>query len=137
MALVLKELNPKGFKTTEEIDKNLVELLEKMNKVRALWNKPMTVTSGFRSKEDHLRIYKEQAEKAGKVFDEKKVPMGSKHLYGQACDISDPDGKLFDWCKENEAKLAEIGLWMEEKDSQKRVHFQIIAPKSGNRFFKP
>ena len=116
---------------------NLAILLEKMNKVRELWAKPMTVTSGYRSKEDQIRIYKDLASQRGQKFDESKIPWGSQHLKGAACDISDPDYKLFDWCKANTAKLEEIGLWMEEKDDQRRVHFQIYPPKSGNRFFNP
>lgn len=91
----------------------------------------MIVTSGLRSIEDHKRIYRE------KGISEDKIPMGSRHLHGQACDISDPDGKLYDWCKANEVFLAEIELWMEIKDSEPRVHFQIVPPKSGNRFFIP
>ncbi len=116
---------------------NLKILLEKINKVRAAWNKPMTITSGYRSKEHHIEIYKDIAKQRGQVFDLSKVPMASKHLSGQAIDISDPDGKLFEWTKANEKLLADIGLWMEEKDDQKRVHFQIVPPKSGKRWFLP
>ena len=132
MALVMKELNPKNFPVSEEQAKNLAILLERINKVRAAWGKPMTTTSGLRTLEDHLRIYKDMG-----ITDQSKIPMSSKHLYGQAVDISDPDGKLFDWVKANEKLMEEIGLWMEEKDSHKRVHFQTVPPKSGKRFFKP
>ena len=51
-----KELNPKGFKTTPEIDANLKDLLDKINIVRKTWGKPMLVTSGLRDLEDHKRI---------------------------------------------------------------------------------
>lgn len=110
---------------------NLEELLIRINKIRMALNKPMTVTSGYRSEQDQLRIYR-----ARKVPDD-KIPMGSCHLKGAACDISDPDGSLYDWCQANEALLEAVGLWCEVKDEQKRVHFQIFAPKSGARFFKP
>lgn len=120
-----------------EIQGNLKILLEKINKVRSAWNKPMTVTSGLRSKEHHIQIYKNLAKQKGKVFDLSKVPMGSAHLKGAACDISDPDGSLYRWVQSNIKLMEQIGLWMEEKDDQPRVHFQIYAPKSGNRFFKP
>jgi len=117
---------------------NLEELLTRINKVRAAWNKPMTVTSGYRSMQDHLRIYsKINAERKAKGLPELTVPKGSKHLIGAAVDISDPDGSLYQWCQDNEKLLSDIGLWMEIKDDQKRVHFQIFPPKSGNRFFKP
>lgn len=135
----LKELlKGKDFSTLpKEHQDNLMILLEKINKVRTAYNKPMSVTSGYRSKEDHIRIYKELAVKRRVEFDETKIPWGSQHLKGAAVDISDPDGKLFEWTKQNEKLMEQIGLWMEVKDDQARVHYQIYAPKSGSRFFKP
>lgn len=128
----------------EDHQKNLDELLEKINKVRYAYNKPMTPTSGYRSKDDQIRIYKElnaqrkaAAEKAGKTFVETKTPWGSAHLKGAAVDISDPKGDLYKWTHDNEDKMEEIGLWMEEKDDQARVHFQIYPPASKKRWFKP
>lgn len=121
----------------EDHQKNLDELLEKINKIRYAWGKPMRVTSGYRSKEDQIRIYKDLAEQRGQTFDPNKIPWGSAHLKCAAVDISDPDGKLYDWTHENKALMEEIGVWMEVKDDQKRVHFQIYAPKSGNRWFNP
>lgn len=117
---------------------NLEELLTRMNKVRDTWGKPMTVTSGYRSMQDHLRIYsKINAERTAKGLPALSIPRSSKHLIGAAVDISDPDGSLYQWCQDNEVLLVTIGLWLEVKDDQKRVHFQIFPPKSGNRFFKP
>jgi len=121
----------------KDLQDNALELREKINKVRKALNKPMKVTSGYRSMEDHLRIYRELAVKRKQKYDESKVPKQSKHLYCQAVDISDPDGSLFEWTKNNESLLEEIGLWMEEKDDQKRVHFQTVSPKSGKRWFMP
>jgi hypothetical protein len=63
--------------------------------------------------------------------------MKSRHLFGQACDVSDPDGKLMDWCIANEKVLEKVGLWCEVRDDKKRVHFQIVPPQSGKRFFNP
>lgn len=88
--------------------------------------------------QDHLRIYSTlNAKRKKQGLAELKVPMASKHLFGQAADISDPDGSLHEWCGKNEALLVSVGLWCEEKDDQARVHFQIVPPKSGKRFFKP
>lgn len=115
---------------------NLEELLKRMNLVRNAWAKPMTITSGYRTMQDHLRIYSEIASKKGIEFDSKKVPMGSQHLSGCACDISDPKGELMSWCQANVPLLEQIGLWM-EADTKGWVHFQINPPRSGNRFFKP
>ena len=137
--ITLKELlNGVNFNLLPKDHKNnILDLLERINKVRQAYAKPMTVTSGYRTMADHLRIYKELAVKRKVVYDESKVPMGSLHLKGAAVDISDPDGKLFDWVEQNVKLMEQIGLWMETKDDQKRVHFQVFPPKSGNRFFKP
>lgn len=135
----LKELlKGKDFSSLpQEHQANMMELLLRINKVRSAYGRPMTVTSGYRAKEDHIRIYKELAIKRGTKFDETKIPWGSQHLKASAVDISDPDGKLFEWTKQNEKLMESIGLWIEEKDDQKRVHYQIYPPKSGKRFFKP
>lgn len=135
--IVLKELNPNNYKTTPEIDANLDDLLVKMNKVRSLYGKSMIVTSGLRSMEKHLDIYKNKG-----ITDPAKIPMKSKHLFGQACDISDPKGELQKWCKENEDKLVEIGLWMEDFNATPNwCHFQTVQYGSWvagkSRFFKP
>ena len=97
----------------------------------------MIVTSGYRSMQEHKRIYSEIAAKKGIDFFKMKIPLGSKHLSGQAVDISDPDGSLHKFCKNHEWMLEDVGLWCEEKDGEKRVHFQTIAPNSGKRFFYP
>lgn len=131
--LTLKELNPHSFPTDAEIDANLATLLERMNKVRTAYNKPMTVTSGLRSKADQIRIYNQKG-----ITDLKKIPLASKHLIGAACDISDPKGVLAKWVQENMPLMEEIGLWFEDfKSTPTWVHFQIQPPKSGARIFKP
>lgn len=134
-AEILKNCKKEDIPTDHQ--KNLEVLLERINKVRYAWNKPMRVTSGYRSMDDHIRIYKALAAQRGVPYDESKVPMASKHLSCAAVDISDPDGKLYKWVQDNIPLMEEIELWMEEKDDQARVHFQIYPPKSGKRFFKP
>lgn len=143
MAIIMQEIlkDKKLEEQSPEIQKNLQELLEKMNKIRGLWAKPMTITSGIRTKEDQIRIYKELAIQRHQTFDESKIPWGSAHLKGAAVDISDPDYSLYNWCQENVKDLEEIGLWCEIKDDQHRVHFQIYQYSSykpgGSRFFNP
>ena len=114
-----------------EYQHNLEDLKTRINVVREKRGIPMIVTSGFRSMQDHLRIYRSMG-----VPDD-KIPMNSWHLKGAAVDISDPDGSLMQWCRDNVPLLEEVGLWIEDDTSVKRVHFQIFPPKSGNRFFKP
>lgn len=117
--------------------RNIEELFIKINKIRSSYNKTMIVTSGYRSKEDHLRIYKEKG-----IIDINKIPMKSKHLFGQAIDIYDPKKELQSWCVQNESLLKEIGLWLEDFEFTKNwVHFQIVpyaSYKNGKSiWFKP
>jgi hypothetical protein len=126
--IVLKELNRHNYPTNPVIDKNLALLLERMNELRAIWGKPMIVTSGLRSEEQQIELIK-----AGK-----STARVSKHLSGNACDIKDFDGNLGKWCLENETVLKTIGLWCEHPSASLGwVHFQIIPPMSGKRFFLP
>lgn len=118
---------------SKEIQGNLGILLERVNKVRAAYGKPMIVTSGLRTMEDHLRIYREKG-----ITDQSKIPMRSRHLFGQAVDISDPKQELQQWILKNEKLMEEIGLWFEDFSATKNwVHMQIVPPASGRRFFKP
>lgn len=131
--LVMKELLGKYVygDLTMEVRRNLDLLLERVNKVRAAWGKAMTVTSGFRSMEDHLRIYAEKG-----ITDPAKIPMQSRHLTGRAVDIADPDLALTAWLKANPKVLEDAELWCEE-GNKNWVHFQTVAPASGKRWFLP
>jgi uncharacterized protein YcbK (DUF882 family) len=119
-----EELNPHKYSTDPETDKNLAILLERLNKVRVLWNKPMIVDSGLRSQADQQRI-------------NPSAPK-SKHLTGQAADIADKSRELRDWILANMDKMEEIGFWFEDfGHTPTWVHFQIVPPKSGHRIFIP
>ena len=132
----MDELLNKKYKLEDqsvETQANLKILLEKINQIRTLWAKPMNVTSGLRNMEDHLRIYAAKG-----ITDKAKIPMKSKHLYGQAVDISDPNQNLQKWCKVNESVLEKVGLWMEDFSATPTwCHFQVVPPKSGKRWFLP
>lgn len=120
----LLELNSHGFPTTPKIDANLAELLVRLNKVREAYGIPMTVTSGLRSLEQQMKV--------------NPKALKSHHLTGEAADILDQSGRLKAWVKENIDWIGEIGLWMEDfLNTPNWVHFQIVPPKSGNRFFIP
>ncbi len=120
---------------TEEIQKNLQILLPKINEIRTKWGKPMIITSGLRTMEDHLRIYKEKG-----IIDPAKIPMKSKHLIGAAVDISDPGLELTKWLKANPEVLEKAGLYCEEGNSN-WTHFQHIPfgsyKHNGTRWFIP
>lgn len=116
---------------SQEIQDNLAVLLDRVNEIRNEWGKSMTVTSGLRSMADHLRIYA-----AKDITDQSKIPMKSRHLIGAAVDISDPDLALTAWLKANPTILENAQLWCEE-GNKNWVHFQIMAPASGARWFLP
>jgi hypothetical protein len=99
-----------------------------MNKLRTAYGKPLTITSGFRTEQKQREIYKNKGH----------VPMGSKHLSCEACDVYDPNKDLQQWLLVNIKLLEEIGLWIEHFDATPNwCHFQTCPPKSGLRFFKP
>lgn len=115
-----------------EIQANLAILLDRINQIRAAWGRPMTVTSGLRTKDDQLRIYR------AKGVPDSHIPWGSWHLKGGAVDIFDPNRELQAWCKENEEILEKTQLWMEDFSATPNwCHFQITPPASGNRWFIP
>lgn len=114
---------------------NLEDLLKAVNKLRAAWGKPLTVTSGYRSQQDHLRIYAAKG-----ITDPSKIPMQSKHLFGLSVDFADPDGSLYAWAYANTDKLEEWGIWCEE-GTKGWLHCQIVPygsyKKGGSRWFLP
>lgn len=62
----------------------------------------------------------------------------SRHMTGQAIDLSDPEGDLDAWCMDNLDILAGCGLWLESPASTKGwCHVQTVPPRSGSRVFFP
>lgn len=116
---------------SQEIQDNLATLLSRVNEIREAWGKPMAVTSGLRDMADHMRIYAAKG-----ITDPAHIPMKSKHLFGQAVDVFDPDLELTQWLKDNPEHLEDAMLWCEE-GNKNWVHFQILPPGSGNRWFLP
>ncbi len=112
---------------TAEQKKNVVILLERINKVRTKYGKPMKVNDGVRRPQDTP----------------KNGAKASTHLIAAAIDIDDDDaGTFWKWVYENRAFIAEVGLWVEHPcwthcDGMSWMHFQIVPPASGNRFFVP
>ena len=128
----------KGAEVPTAYKKDLALLLEKINIIRKAYNKPMTVTSGYRTWEDHVRIYKEKAQKRGVPFYMTQVPTKSKHLYCQAVDIADADGSLKKWVLQNIKLLEDNGIFCEDFNfTPNWLHFQILPPSSNKRFFLP
>jgi hypothetical protein len=130
--ITFEDLNPHDFELTNQQEENLKHLAEKLNPLESAFRKSpggfiFTFTSGFRSMADHYRIYK------NKGIDH--PPLGSKHLTGQAVDISDPIGVLNRWVRGDGLKDLEIlDLWCEDKTNG-WLHMQSVPPHSLNRFF--
>ena len=113
----------------KETQDNLTTLLERINKVRGAYGKPMKVNDGYRRPQD-------------------TPPHGakkSKHLLGAAVDIDDDEaGTLWNWLMKPEQMtlLKGVGLWLEHGcythcNGQSWVHLQILPPASGKRIFIP
>lgn len=112
---------------TPEQRANSAILLKRINLLRAAYGKPLKVNDGIRRQKDQP----------------KNAAVKSKHLIGAAIDLDDDDaGTVWKWVFENRAKLVEWGLWMEHPcwthcNGMSWLHFQIIPPSSGKRFFIP
>lgn len=116
---------------------NLHYLLDAMNTLEKAYGKPFKVTSGYRTMKDHVRIYREIN---AKRKEQKKtpfvIPLKSNHLIGLAADIFDPKQDLKLWVSENLHFCEDLNLYMERFDQCPNwIHFQRVAPASGNRFF--
>lgn len=64
----------------------------------------------------------------------------SRHLTGEAIDISDRDGNLDAWCltEAGQEALERLKLWLECPTATPGwCHVQTVPPKSGNRVFRP
>lgn len=122
----------KGNILPKDYEPYLEKLLKRVNKLQDRYGKlQFLATSGFRSLIQHLAVYRKKG-----ITDPKKIPMKSKHLYCQAVDVEDKDGKFYEWVQKNEPILEELGLWY-ELGTRGWVHLQIVAPASGRRGFIP
>ena len=119
----------------QEHQDNLTKLQVIINKVRILWGKPMTITSGYRSVEQHLKIYSDKG-----ITDKNKIPMKSKHLIGAACDIADEGLVLTAWLKANPQIMEDCNIFCEAWNSN-WSHIQFLpfgSYKPGQtRWFNP
>lgn len=102
---------------------NLANLLGCLNMLRALYGRPMIVTSGYRTTKINKAV-------GGKT--------NSKHMSCQACDFDDRTGVLAAWCLQNIDLLERCELWMEDPAfTPGWVHLQSVPPRSQARIFKP
>lgn len=121
----------KGATCPKNMEADLEKLIKKGNKLQDHYGKQLTVTSGFRTLIYHIQVYARKG-----ITDPKKIPMTSKHLFCQALDFEDKDGRLYKWAQQNEKVLEELGLYC-ELGTQGWLHVQTKAPGSGKRWFLP
>lgn len=102
----------KQYPLDKDQEASLAILLERINKVRTKYAKPMTISSGYRP-----------------AVINSKVPGAAKkssHTLCMAVDIRDVDGKVREWVLANLDFLQSIGLWIEDfRWTPTWVHFQI------------
>lgn len=111
---------------------NIQDTLDKVNLLLSDWKGLTQTTSGYRTLQDHIRIYNQKG-----IFDLSKIPTKSNHLTGRAIDLYDPDLTMTKWLKEdNSRRLIELDLYAEE-GNKNWVHIQTVPPKSGKRWFYP
>lgn len=126
-----------------EIDQKVVEnlqiLLEKLQRLEDAYGSKFEINSGYRTNKEHAQIYKKKNDKRKNLgLPQIPPPLHSKHLAGQAADISDPHGYVKAWIDRHPEVVKEIDLYFEEFSyCPGYVHVQIVPPKSGRRFFKP
>jgi len=109
---------------TAEIVTNAAILIDRVHKLLKVFGEERDITSGWRPPAVNGNT--------------PGAALKSKHMTGQAVDLSDPDGDLDEWCLEHQDMLELHQLWLEHPSATKGwVHLQSIPPKSNKRVFYP
>ena len=112
-----------AFPLSAELEVNASDYLDKINKFRAIYGKPMIVSSGYRP---------------GHYNKDAGGAKGSAHAVCLACDFVDHDGSLDQYCLDNLDVLEQCGLYLEDpKSTPNWSHITSRAPNSGHRVFIP
>jgi len=136
--IVYRELTRKNIPIRDQAI-NLDRLHYRLNYIRRIWDRPMIITSGLRSIEDHIQIYDRiNKKREARNLQNVDVPLESLHLYGAAADVYDPHRELQQWIMAHMYIIEKLDLYMEAfSRTTNWVHFQIFPPRSLNRFFLP
>jgi hypothetical protein len=119
--MISREEISKGQLIPPKLEANLQLLLERLNKFRKEYAKPMIVVSGYRQSNHNRKI---------------GGAPNSAHLSCQAADFADVDRTLTKFCT-NEV-LQKFDLYMEDPSHTPTwVHLQTRPTKSGRRIFIP
>lgn len=112
----------KDFPLSKEQEANLSILLEKINKVRSKYGKPMSISSGYRPSQINQNV--------------PGAAKNSTHTLCMAVDIRDVDGQFRKWVLQNLPLFQELGLWIEDfRWTPTWVHIQ--TRKASKRVFIP
>lgn len=126
--ITIEKLNPHKHQVNPDILSNLDKLSFAMTMLEQAYmsdgGDEFIITSGYRTREEQKKI--------------NPTTINSAHIFGLACDVADIDKKIWDFCIDNLHAIAELDLYLEDKlYTQKHVHFQMRAPRSGKRIFIP
>lgn len=122
---------------------NMAHLHYAANSLRSHYKKPLTVSSGYRTLEDHKRIYEKiNVKRINDGLQMISAPMGSQHLIGSALDLYDPTFQIKNWIVDHLELAERLDIYFEDFDATGGVgggwlHMQLWSPASGKRFFKP
>jgi hypothetical protein len=122
--MTIEQINNHQLIATKEQIENMTGLAGLVTQLEQSFGKPFQVTSGLRTPQLQMQINPSIKKSA--------------HLTGEAVDVSDSDGKIYDFCISNVDILIRLGLYLESRTYTPRwAHITCRAPASGNRFFIP
>jgi len=113
----------KQYPLTPELERNLQELLRRLNMFRQMYARPMVVSSGYRPAGINKQV---------------GGAKNSAHMTCEACDFRDEKGELRRYILQNPNVLEVCDLYCEDFSfTPTWVHLQTRRVKSGKRIFKP
>lgn len=126
--ITIKDLNPHNYACSQLQVNNMVRLLRALSPIESKFyndtGNTFKITSALRTEEEQLKLNPAHPKSA--------------HVLGLAADILDLDKSFWDWCMDNLDCIIENKIYLEDKlFTPKHVHCTLVAPKSGNRVFKP
>lgn len=132
-----------SYQISDENMKRLRKLKDDMEVFFCAYGQIPEITNAFRSKEEHIAIYKKKNAKRKEAgLPALPVPLGSKHLIACAIDLRDKDGQLKHFIEVNPRLMETIGLWWEDFEyTPDYVHLQNVKYPSWKpgkpRSFRP
>lgn len=124
--MTVRELNPHLRVLTKEQTDNLTELARRITLLEELMERTFTVNSGFRTKMDQLKINPRNP--------------NSSHCTGQAVDLDDKDGSIYDFLINNPDFTIKLDFYIEQSTYTKTAKSRWVHIQSRptiNRFFVP